>query len=122
MKSGDSCSRFTLRVWTDDRMIGPYWMTSVEGPPGDINCDAIEMLGTGIRDIHGAPIFEGDILAQENRKAFVEVIWDDDGSTFLIPGCWGSIRTCVERYRLEVVGNIHQNPELIHEIGQENLG
>ena len=77
---------------------------------------------TGLTDKNGKKIFEGDILAFSDR--LVHVHWHD------YCGCWDcSYIKAIEgkatlhedrgphkwRYNAEVIGNIHDNPELLEE-------
>lgn len=77
---------------------------------------------TGLTDRNGKKIFEGDILAFSDR--LVRVCWHD------YCGCWDcSYIKAIEgkatlhedrgprkwRYNAEVIGNIHDNPELLKE-------
>ena len=74
---------------------------------------------TGLEDKNGAEIYEGDlVLVREAR--ICEVIFHKDA------GCWdltprniissvsiGSVSPASYKYHAEVIGNIHQHPELI---------
>ena len=77
---------------------------------------------TGLTDKNGKKIFEGDILAFSDRLVYVR--WHD------YCGCWDcSYIKAIEgkptlhedrspnkwRYNAEIIGNIHDNPELLEE-------
>ena len=76
----------------------------------------IWMRHTGLKDVTGKPIFEGDIvkytvLVEDYRgrihidksfKDLAEIVFDDDDGKFILPP---------RPHR--VIGNIHENPELL---------
>ena len=70
---------------------------------------------TGLKDINGKRIFEGDILAHEDKSVeFGVVEFDEEYAMFDmevggIPFVFSDIDT--EEY--EIIGNIYDNPELI---------
>lgn len=68
---------------------------------------------TGLTDKNGRKIFEGDILRFEDCSNY-PVVWDSDYCAF--GSCWYSDFDHLSKYRsikIEVVGNIFDNPELI---------
>ena len=63
----------------------------------------ILMQSTGIEDIKGKLIFEGDIVKEANQWISV-VEWDDVDTGFCLQS---------KTYSYEILGNIHENKELI---------
>nr|DAY42623.1 MAG TPA: YopX protein [Caudoviricetes sp.] len=68
---------------------------------------------TGLKDMKGKEIYEGDILFETFREEYFKVVFEN-----------GSFRVEVDEYSLdledyanicEVVGNIYENPELMEE-------
>lgn len=73
---------------------------------------------TQMTDKNGRKIFEGDILRFEDCSNY-PVVWDSDYCAF--GSCWYSDFDHLSKYRsikIEVVGNIFDNPELL-EGGEE---
>lgn len=66
-------------------------------------------------DVHGNPIYEGDILTREKNCMYsagreTEVVGFLDGKFTSGDACLANI---VEAFKPEVIGNIHQHPELL---------
>lgn len=74
---------------------------------------------TGLKDKNGVEIYEGDVIESSCYRHVV--IYDDDNARFAAVNVrhlniemWGCALTkeWIEDFRKEVVGNIHENPEL----------
>lgn len=120
-----------FRVWTgkrmfyqDDQYLGSFLrracmhITHDEGHDEkehesylDFDIDHYLMQYTGLKDAKGNDIYEGDILSNAALDGeYYQVIFDD--------GCfytsWGGVQEQLsECLYMEIMGNIHENPELI---------
>lgn len=68
---------------------------------------------TGLTDKNGKKIFEGDIVKRPDSIRSFQVMWNMDFPAFWLfrQSCYMSLLTdCVE-----VIGNIHDNPELVED-------
>lgn len=100
-----------LRAWINGEMKADLWACQAlyfMKRKEDHHREEVLMQYTGMKDKNGVEIFEGDIL---ESKAFVDTfIWQD--------GCYIFHRDSKslpigDHYPFEMIGNIHQNPELL---------
>lgn len=118
-----------FRAYSKGRMY--YGGFSVHASAGKLDCmpgigpnpeDAVVMQYTGLKDKNGKEIYEGDLLADGLRHYLTDaqgtrlfecapVVFDDEIGAFAwrFGEEWGRI----EPSEVYVVGNIHENPELI---------
>lgn len=86
------------------------WMYSVEGTNADREVE-IEQF-TGLLDRNGKEIYEGDIVKYED--CVFSIGWDDKHARFgfmPVKGCDISMHFSMKECK--VIGNIHENPELL---------
>lgn len=86
---------------------------------GDPDC---LMQSTGIKDVNGTAIFQGDIVKSKQPYATVHVVTRDTArASFYLRPLDGLGKAAYDKgYKMnagkkEVIGNIHQNPELLEQ-------
>lgn len=114
------------RVDSSEWFEGSYWLsrsavretTYITDGYGNLFCVIPETVGqfTGLTDKNGVKIFEGDIL--KFRSGIYSVEWDNEHSKFLQRDGQFSRELHFWIAKSEIVGNIHDNPELLK--GEEN--
>ena len=114
------------RVDSSEWFEGSYWLsrsavretTYITDGYGNLFCVIPETVGQypGLTDKNGVKIFEGDIL--KFRSGIYSVEWDNEHSKFLQRDGQFSRELHIWIAKSEIVGNIHDNPELLK--GEEN--
>ena len=68
---------------------------------------------TGLKDMNGKKIFEGDIFSLGDPNILYIVQWHDTGFSGKQIRSTSYVGLSYWRDRIEIVGNIHDNPELL---------
>jgi len=94
--------------YMDDGFIGPMGKNEAVGDSEQY---------TGLRDKNGVKIFEGDIMQYHGDDAVREVKWEQSTCSFCCFGrlCQFHLDSDDGSGHLLVIGNIHENPELINQ-------
>lgn len=93
----------------------PHW-THFEPYHKDIHL----MQYTGLKDKNGKEIYEGDIVAEKghyvnsDRLVYQKIQWKENYSCWLRGEYQRLTPKNIKTYQIEVVGNIYDNPELLH--------
>ncbi|WP_430491038.1 YopX family protein [Lactiplantibacillus pentosus] len=83
-----------------------------ENETWDIKNDRVELLHfTGLKDVNGRDIYEGDIL--ENRKYRSIVKFASGKFLADVVGTISRFDLIGETHGSKIIGNIHENPELL---------
>lgn len=78
---------------------------------------------TGLKDKNGKDIYDGDILwwkhyygmTGENIETTAKVYWEEKDASFVVGDWFEPLGPLVVEDEVEVIGNIHENPELLNE-------
>ena len=111
--NGEGVEGYLFCIWEKAYIL---WGTT-NGVPNMLEVDP-DSIGecTGLRDKNGKLIFEGDILEGYDFDAedgFGVVEWDDGAWEVISEGNWlGTFHENYNGYEFEIIGNIHDNPEL----------
>ena len=111
--NGEWVEGYLFCIWEKAYIL---WGTT-NGVPNMLEVDP-DSIGecTGLRDKNGKLIFEGDILEGYDFDAedgFGVVEWDDGAWEVISEGNWlGTFHENYNGYEFEIIGNIHDNPEL----------
>lgn len=84
-----------------------------------VSCETIGQY-TGLTDKNGKRIFEGDIVENADDRYIIE--WSGNEAKFVLSDEYGSVQADFDNfwgYELEVIGNIHENKDLL-EVESEN--
>ena len=123
--------RFKFRVWfnsikrysrnTDNLCLGEDGSLGSFDSYGCYSEDAytIEQC-TGLRDKNRKLIYEGDILGYKDYADKRVVVWDNKYMAYRVHDednvdCGSVYQEYIGEFGIEVIGNIHENPELLKE-------
>jgi len=75
--------------------------------------ELVVMQYIGLKDKNGVDIYEGDIFQDEEDLSYDFVEWDSSYGGFTTHHWWGPVELAERSGYKEVIGNIHENPELL---------
>ena len=101
----------TIKFRGKDRKSGKWFVGTPENGCLDINPETVGQF-TGLKDKNGKEIFEGDIYRYDNPDSINEVSYCAGGG-FAGFDLTPAIHNGNRLLDVEVIGNIHDNPELL---------
>ncbi|MGX6426499.1 YopX family protein [Lactiplantibacillus argentoratensis] len=105
-----------------------YWAeASTDGNGGYSNDGKVDVIGalfdleqfTGLTDVNGKDIYEGDIVhvvTGDGYRRTGKVVFEQEQGCYMVDNGWDKYpfnRFGYERDTLEVLGDVHENPELL---------
>lgn len=132
-----------FRAWlkSEKKMVDVEGLEFVGGKLYNIRCKIngitsfclalfVLMQSTGLKDINGKEIYEGDVIKVsdglyeiDEENPFVVVKWDEEAGGYTMKDFTGEFdalnigwQIADKFVRVEVVGNIYENPELLEEV------
>lgn len=124
------CSgHFNMETKKDYYVIKPCWLYTKKDGLNDFFSDKFiehrfKNQFTGLQDRNGIDIYDGDIIEYAAYDELSEEIFSENGVIIYEDGCflvdWLVIRKCdptplfeLESSELKVIGNVHENPEIL---------
>ena len=114
---------FPRSLLEDADYLEPLWIAS--GFENECMAVDTESIGqyTGLHDKNGKEIYEGDIVKFEDVSGYKDgcasVIWHEDSCGYYLENdddnIYDTLYDFTPSYQMEIIGNIHENPELLEE-------
>lgn len=107
-------------VYISETVDGGFWVNNgISQAEMPTNRDSFEQY-TGLKDKNGKEIYEGDIFQNDYDGGYDVVKWVERHAGFML--CYmgdedeSESLSLYKMDELEIVGNIHENPELLEEV------
>lgn len=115
----EDCNKWHLTTCGDIASVGCYYAYhSRDNAPDSVHMVYEALMCTGLKDKNGKLIYEEDIIKDNSTNSIYKVAYKKcamylENEEYI--GYLHELRNCFTSDRLEIIGNIYENPEILND-------